>query len=102
MRLKTAVTPSRAGAADLAFVAAGQLGKAGIGEAHHLQRRRPSAVTGRPSLRICASVSTISRMRARNQGSKAVIWLDLVVGQPVAHGLRDDAQPVGGLPATAP
>ena len=38
--------------------------------------RRPSAVTGRPSLRIWASVSMISRMRARNQGSKAVIaWM---------------------------
>jgi hypothetical protein len=50
----------------------GQLGEARVGEAHHLERAQPSSVTGRPSRRTWSSVSTISRMRARNHGSKRV------------------------------
>ncbi len=57
----------------------------------------PSAVSGRPLWRTCASTSTISRMRARNQGSIGGGGLDVVVGQAVAHGLGDQAQPVGRL-----
>ena len=55
MRLKTAVTPRLlAGAADLRLVAAGELGQAGVGEAHHLELAQAvGGRAGRPSLADC-------------------------------------------------
>ena len=41
-------------------------------------------------------MSMISRMRARNHGSKAVMALISSLVKPVAHGLGDHAQAVGG------
>ena len=65
-----------ASAADLGFVAAGELGEAGVGEAHHLQLAQ--GIGGWWAGRLCGwCASSVDDLADAGQepGSKAVIWL---------------------------
>ena len=84
-------------AADLRLFTAGQGGKAGIGKAHHLQfaqaiciERQARAAHFGFHVDDFADAGQEPRIKRRNV-------VDLVVRQPVAHGLGDDAQTVWGL-----
>ncbi len=85
-----------AGAADLGFVLAGQGGKAGVGEAHHLDAAQASGVFWQ----AIAANAGLGVDDFADAGEEPWVergdLVDLVIGVPVAHGLGDDAEAVGG------
>ena len=104
MRLKTARTPRRWRSArtDLASVAGGEGGEAGVGEAHHLeaaQRVRLARQAGLADRGLLVDDLADAGEEPRVVAGDGV---DLVVGEAVAHGLGGEAQAVGGLRARAP
>jgi hypothetical protein len=82
-------------AADLVLVAAGKPGEAGVGEAHHLE----AAEAGFAHRQAVPAEVGLDLHDLADAGEEPAVegggGGDLVVGQPVAHRLRDDPEPVG-------
>ena len=96
MRLKTAVTPrSRRARRTCASSRPVSLARRASVKPIILSRRRPSAVSGQAVLAdLRLGVDDLADA-GEEPGVEGGGGVDVVVGQAVAHGLRDDAQAVG-------
>ena len=79
----------------------GQVGQTRIGKAHHLELKARSLRLRSLADRFANPFFGLDDFADAGQEPRVEHGdaMDVVIAQPVPHRLRDDAQPVGGLPA---